>query len=862
MRFAPGDRLGPFEILAPLGAGGMGEVYRARDTRLDRTVAIKVLPAELVNAPGRRIERFRQEARAIARITHPNICTLHDVGEDGSSIFLVMEHVDGQTLSQRLEDGPLPTPVALRVAIGIADALDHAHRHGVIHRDLKPANVMLTRDGVKLLDFGVAKLKERDEESLRTATQTEHLTDVGTIVGTVAYMAPEQIDGSELDARSDLFSFGVVLFEMVSGRRPFAGDSRATLMAAIVAADPPPFSSLQLQIPEALERLIRRCLAKHPDDRWQTARDLAAELRWVAEGGSAATTTAPGIVHRTRRTALLSGLAGAAVAAIVGAATLWSVWPATGIAEYAPVTFRRGVVSSARFAPDGQSVVYSAAWEGQPYTAYHVSPAAPAGRDLLLKDSRVLSISRAGDLAVLLGPQNIEQSFGVRTLARIPLIGGTRRDLLTGVVDADWISGGDSLAVIRDPGGGRPWTVEFPSGTIVHEATSAWSLRVSPDGSRVAFFEGPILFGSAPQAQLTVIDKSGRTTTLSKNLSAFGLAWAPSGREIWFTATRPGLAAPHLRAVSLAGVERQIHRAPDWLVLHDISADGKVLVSRNTIHISLACKPHGDTRERDLTWLLSSAPRGLSANGERVIFEDELGAAPSGNPMLYARSIDGSPAVPIGEGLGAALSPDGTLVLASNGEHFVVWPTGAGEMMTVVKGNLARVGDGAWLGDSKHIVFTGYSAANLARGYIQEIPGGTPRPITPDGVVLAGKATVRDEHSVLGRLGAEWMLFPIEGGSGQPAASLSLQDIPLQWSHGGRYLYTVPAASGARQAAVGVSRVTMATGERIQWKTLEPSDPVGVEDMRETLTITPNAESYCYSYMRRLGDLFVVVGLE
>jgi hypothetical protein len=317
-----------------------------------------------------------------------------------------------------------------------------------------------------------------------------------------------------------------------------------------------------------------------------------------------------------------------------------------------------------------------------------------------------------------------------------------------------------------------------------------------------------------------------------------------------------------LRAVSLRGVERQILRAPDWLVLHDISADGKALVSRNTIRISLVCKPRGETRERDLTWLLGSAPRGLSPDGERVILEDELGAAPSGRPMLYARSIDGSPAVPIGEGIGAALSPDGTSVLASNGDQFVVWPTGAGEMTTLPKGDLARIGDGAWLGDSKHIVFTAYSTDNVARGYIQEIPTGLPRALTPEGVVLAGKAAVRDAHTVLGRIGAAWMLFPIQGGNGQLAPSLTPHDIPLQWSHGGRYLYTVANVDGARQAAVDVSRLELTTGDRIRWKTLEPSDPVGVEDMRETLMITPDAESYCYSYVRRLGDLFMVVGLE
>jgi hypothetical protein len=244
-----------------------------------------------------------------------------------------------------------------------------------------------------------------------------------------------------------------------------------------------------------------------------------------------------------------------------------------------------------------------------------------------------------------------------------------------------------------------------------------------------------------------------------------------------------------------------------------------------------------------------------------VLFEDELGAAQSGNPMLYLRSMGGSPAVPIGEGIGAALSPDGTLVLAATGDHFVSWPTGAGEMMTVSKDRLSRVADGSWL-DSKHIVFTGYGADNVPRGYVQEVPSGSPRAITPEGVVLAGRAAVRGEHSVLGRRGAAWMLFPIEGGNSQSATSLASHEIPLQWSHDGRYLYTVASPDGARQTAVDVSRVTIASGERIRWKTLEPSDPVGVEDMRETLTITPDAEAYCYSYIRRLGDLFVVNGLK
>jgi eukaryotic-like serine/threonine-protein kinase len=860
MRFAPGTRLGRFEILSLIGTGGMGEVYRARDTHLDRLVAIKLLAAEVVDAPGRRIERFRHEARAIARITHPNICTLHDVGEDGSAVFLVMELVEGETLSDRLEKGALPLPLALRSAIGIADGLDHAHRNGVVHRDLKPANIMLTRDGVKILDFGLARLTEQDERVLTAPTQSTRLTDIGTILGTVPYMAPEQIEGHEVDGRTDIFSFGVVLYEMVSGQRPFSGGGRASLMAAIVAAEPPALTSLHPQAPVPLQRLILRCLAKKPDDRWQTARDLSAELRWIAETGSGG--TAPAATSRIPAAAVWGGLVGAAMAAAVFTGVLPSLGRQPAVAEYRPVTFRQGVVSSARFTPDGRSVVYSASWAGQPYGAFLGRTESADARDLQLPDARILSISSSGDMAVLFGPQNIERAFGLRTMARIPMAGGARRDLLTGVVDADWIPGTDTFAVIRDPGGGRPWTVEFPAGTTVHQAPAAWSLRVSPDGNRVAFFEGPMVFGSAPQASITVVERSGGKSTVARSWTGYGLSWTPSGQEIWFTGTRPDQFAPHVHAVSLSGVERPVHRAPDWLVLHDISADGRVLVSRNTIRIGLACRRPADVRERDLTWMMASSPTGISPGGETVIFADELMAAPSGAPTLFRRGTDGSPAVPIGEGTGGALSPDGKWVLTSSGGNLVLLPTGPGAKVVLPKGDLVRVEPGTWRADSKSIVFTGAASDGKPRGYVQEVPSGPPRPVTPEGVVLAGNAAVQSDESILGRIDGAWALFAIKGGESRPVPSLSPADMPLQWSHGGRFVYAVATVEGARHPAVDVSRVELATGVRTLWKTLMPSDPVGVEDMRETVVITPDAQSYCYSYQRRLGDLYVVNGLE
>ena len=237
-------------------------------------------------------------------------------------------------------------------------------------------------------------------------------------------------------------------------------------------------------------------------------------------------------------------------------------------------------------------------------------------------------------------------------------------------------------------------------------------------------------------------------------------------------------------------------------------------------------------------------------------------SSPSGNPTIFSRSIEGSPAISIGDGSGAAFAPDGKWVLALRGEDLVLLPTGVGAMVTLPKGDLARIGNGAWLPDSKRIVFTGYTADNTPRGYLQEIPAGLPRAITPPGVILADKSAARDENSVLGLVGTKWVLFPIQGGDGRPVPALTPEDMPLQWSHGGRYVYTVASVDVGTRAAVDVFRVEVATGGRTLWKTLMPTDPVGVEDMRQTVVITPDAESYCYSYMRRLGDLFVVDGLK
>ncbi len=361
MSLAPGTRLGPYEILSPLGAGGMGEVYRAKDTRLDRSVAVKVLPAHLTANPEVR-QRFEREAKAVSSLNHPNICTLHDVGHQDGIDYLVMELIEGESLADRLTKGPLPLDQVLRLGTEIADALSKAHRQGIVHRDLKPANVMLTKQGSKLLDFGLARVAAPASPSSVSflPTQQKSLTQAGTVLGTFQYMAPEQLEGGEADARTDIFAFGALLYEAATGRKAFDGKSQASLISSIMSSSPPPIASLQPMAPPALERVVRTCLAKDPDERWQTAQDLAGELKWIAEGGSQIGAPAPVVARRKSKERwawTAAGVLGLVAAASIGRLltthdaprepTRFSIAPPNGV-----------TLSWPRTSPDGRSVAF------------------------------------------------------------------------------------------------------------------------------------------------------------------------------------------------------------------------------------------------------------------------------------------------------------------------------------------------------------------------------------------------------------------------------------------------------------------------------------------------------------------------
>ena len=361
MPLSPGSRLGPYEVLSPIGAGGMGEVYKARDTRLERTVAVKVLPAHLSSSPESR-QRFEREAKTISQLSHPHICALHDVGSEGETEYLVMEYLEGETLTDRLGRGRLPNEQLLRYAVEIAEALDAAHRQGIVHRDLKPGNIMLTKSGVKLLDFGLAKAiaPPTPAGSLTALPTQQGLTEVGSILGTFQYMAPEQLEGREADARTDIFAFGAVLHEMATGQKAFSGKSQASLIAAILEHDPPSITAVQPLVPPALDRVVKTCLAKEPDDRWQTAHDLKAELKWIAEAGSQAGVAAPVAAKRKNRERVAWVLAGlAASIAAVLAVTRPARSPEPPLVRASFVVPPKLFINDVTLSPDGRRIAFT-----------------------------------------------------------------------------------------------------------------------------------------------------------------------------------------------------------------------------------------------------------------------------------------------------------------------------------------------------------------------------------------------------------------------------------------------------------------------------------------------------------------------
>ena len=867
MSLAAGTRLGPFEILAPIGAGGMGEVYRARDARLDRTVAIKVLPQHVLDHPTRR-QRFERESRVASRLSHPHICALYDIGHQDDVHFIVMEYLAGQTLSERLRAGVLPMSEAVRYAIEITDALDHAHRQGVVHRDLKPGNIMLTPGGAKLLDFGLARFEH--EPALSTAGPlTESLSGEGAILGTLHYMAPEQLEGREADARTDIFSLGAVLYEMVTGRQAFAGTTSVSVITAILNRDPPRFTEVDsgtssdaggaAPLPPLVEHVVFRCLAKNPGERWQTAADVRQELKWIAQGSPELRTTPIGTPARSRRLKPLAGISAAvlAIAALIAALVARSDWFAAPSAPpaFTQLTFRRGLITEARFAPDGQTILYSAAWDGGLVQLYKKESVGPESGSFGPPSTGLASVSPTGELALILGCR-LEYGFCVGTLATMPSSGTAPRELLEDVVSADWSPDGRQLAVIHQSDG--KYRLEFPPGTPLHTSTGRMSnVQFASDGKHLAFLEYPVIDEEA--GTVNVIDLAGRVRAVSSGWQTLhGLQWSPASDEVWFTGSRNSKTAS-LYAATLSGDLRLVFHTPGDIVLSDIARDGRVLLTYGSVRARMMLWSH-DSPQRELSSFDWPTVADLSDDGRTVLFH-EWGEAVGAKPTVYLRRVDESGAVRLGEGKALSLSPDGRWALAlvdTEQPQLVMLPTGTGERRTIPTEGVTDVYWAKWFPNSRQILLTAATSDQNVQTYVQDVQTGQRTPLAGHGGL--GMLVAPDgRHVLVLDPAGSYSLWPIDGGQPTPVAGLLPDDRPFKWSPDGRFLYV----RGGQDNVLHVDRYDLVTGHRELWRELHPQDPAGlfgVATGRGEFAMTPDGTRAVFTYWTWLADLFLVDG--
>jgi eukaryotic-like serine/threonine-protein kinase len=858
MTIISGTRLGPYEILAAIGAGGMGEVYRARDPRLGRDVAIKVLPASF-SADADRLRRFEQEARAAGILNHPNITAVLDIGEHEGAPYVVQELLEGETLRQALAGGLSPRK-AIDHAIQIAHGLAAAHEKGIVHRDLKPENVFVTKDGrLKILDFGLAKLTHLEEGSQATNLPTATAgTEPGMVLGTLGYMSPEQVRGRPADARSDIFSFGAILYEMLAGQRAFKGDSAADTMSAILKEDPPDLSVTNQNVAPGVERIVRHCLEKNPEQRFQSARDLAFDLEALS-GVSAPGRAAAGPMEPSRARRRLFPIAAAVLAlaaVLAGGYFLGTRRSSAPPPAFRQLTFRRGAIWRGRFGSDGKSVLYSASWNGKPTEIYVSHPESPESRPFGVAATDLLAVSPAGEVAVSVNA-DFDTAFTRRgTLARVGATGGAPREVLEKVQFADWSADGRDLAIVRRVD--RRTRLEFPAGKVLYE-TPGWIShpRFSHEGDRIAFLDHPEINDDGGSA--AIVDLAGKKTSISGvYASAYGLAWSPDGRDVWFTAAEVG-GNRSLYAATPSGHNRVLASITGSLTLHDVSRDGRVLVSQDLNHIGVIAGSDPST-EVDLTWLDWSLLADLTPDGKAILFS-EAGEGGGAGYSAYLRRTDGAAAVRLGEGSAQALSPDGKQILAivhpTADRQLVTYPTGAGESKKVSPPGF-EVSGAAWTPDGSRILMNARETGRELRTYVIEA-GGKPRPFLPDGYRALNVS--QDGRRVIAR-GPEdrYYVCNLEGGT--PAAIPGLTqdaDSIVGWGPEDQSIFVRRGRGTSLPAKV--VRLDPASGREEKWRDILPADAAGLNSIN-SIRMTRDGKHYAYSYYRSLSNLYVANGLR
>lgn len=842
-----GQRIGPYLINELIGEGGMGLVFKACDMQLNRSVAIKVLPTDRLADPDRKI-RFLQEAKAASVLNHPNIVTVHGMTQERDTDFIVMEFVSGKTLDRVIPSKGLPLKQAVKYGLEIADAVAAAHAAGIVHRDIKPSNIMITEQGrVKVLDFGLAKLAEPEQTSQNERAEPL-TTKAGMVFGTAAYMSPEQAEGKAADVRSDIFSFGALLYQMVTGRRAFPGENVITILAAVINQEPAPIATLIPNVPRELEWVLSRCLKKDPNRRIQHMVDVKIALEEVLERLEAPSGPRP--VVRSRRRWIVPALA-AALLGLAGGA-----WLGLRVFHKEPITFqrltfRRGDIIASKFAPHG-TVVYTAAWDGAQPALFVGQPGSREARPLELPSGTIQSVSASGEMAILIGAAD---AGSLGTLARAPLAGGAPRAILENVSFADWGPGGDSLAVIRTENGKH--RIEYPIGTVLYETPSLQSpafLSVSPGGDRLAFFD----FTNDGDYSLKVLNTQRRTWILSKGWRAIGgVGWSPNGKEVWFGGGRTGN-DPAIYAVDLSGRERLLTQIAGRPTLQDIARDGRLLVGNTDSRLGIRCLTSGSKDERELAWLDASSLTDISNDGRQIVFL-ELSSGQGRNPAIYLRATDGSPAVRLGYGNRPVFSPDGKWVAClrrdRESSQIVLLPTGPGEEKPLHTGSI-QPETAEWFSDGKHLLFTGDEAGQPPRTYTYDLANGQLTPVTPVGV-RASAVSPNGQSAIVIRDGNA-ILLSLAGGPEAPLGAVGPDISVIRWTGDGAHIFLERTGDEHRSATI--LRMDAPSGHMEIWRDLQRPDRAGF--FYGPPRLSADGKSYAFTFQQDLSTLYLVNGIK
>ena len=848
-----GQLVGHYRVLEKIGAGGMGEVFRARDERLGRDVALKLIRPASSDNPDH-LRRFEQEARAAAALSHPNILAIYDVGFEGTTPYIVSELLEGKDLRQRFREGSVPIAEAADYALQIVQGLTAAHDRLIVHRDLKPENLFLTKDGrIKILDFGVAKLQPpvADDRALENLTT---VTKQGALIGTVAYMSPEQLRGKPVDHRSDIFSYGAILYEMLTGCRAFRGETEVDTMTAVLREEPAGVNLENAAIPAGYQDIVRHCLEKDPGNRFQSAKDLVFALRTLA-GTSAARVLPPNSQTQTR--SLLPWALVALLAAVAVLLTVVQFFHAPTVSpSYKRLTFEAGTVYAARFEPDGKSIVYGAAWNDKPVQLFTTVGDSLLTQPLNLSDANLLAVSPGNELAVVLGGTRSGQLETIDgMLARAPLAGGSPKELQADVRWADWDDHG-GLAVVHSVDGHS--RLEYPIGKVLYQSSSGRisNIRFSPQGDQIAFMDHPAVWDN--KGVLGVVDLAGHARTLTREWeSEGGVAWRPDGKEIWFTAIEKGTNL-NLMAVTLSGKVRTVLDLPMGITLQDIAPDGRVLVGLNSKRLAMSFSTLGGKGDLELSWHDWNVAKDISPDGQSVLFEDSSEQEPGYAVAL--RKLDGSLPMRLGDGSAGGLSPDGKWAIAFNGQptQITLLPTGPGQPRPVETSGLESIqsGWGRFLPDGQRITINGNEHGHGTRCYVLLLAGGTPKAVTPEGSVCGPSSP--DGRFVIGQ-GANSVvgIYPIEGGAPRPIAGMPAGFIPAQWSNDGSALYGYHAG----ELPSKIYKVKISTGKQTIVQELRPGAPAGVVTVKPVV-ISRDGRRFAYSYNQSLSVLYLISGLQ